>query len=507
MAAMLFNTPEFIFVFLPAALILHYWLARRSPDAAMVGTTISSLVFYGWWNPPFVLLPIVSICTNYLLAKKMVAADKETNWRLLIAGIVANLLVLCYFKYADFLISILDGHTPRPPNVPLALSFTTFVQIAFLVDVYRRRIPLQFRSYALFVAFFPHLIAGPIVRWSSLGRQLGEPERYRVNWDNVALGLTIFIFGLVKKVVLADSLAPHVAGVFDAATRGEPVTALAAWAGSTAFVAQIYFDFSGYSDMAIGLGLLFNYRLPINFAAPLRSTSLFDLWRRWHITLSRFMRDFLYIPLGFNHPGPLRKSMNLMITMMLGGLWHGANWTFIAWGAFHGVLLLINVAWREFRGPGRPGPAGRLIGWVLTFGSFVVGAVFFRSVDIHGAWHIFTAMAGFGDAAVAERHFQMDDWMIRHGYISDEFVRIWLGATWSMVGTLWTAVALVIILAVPDTMEITGYREGDAQSDWRRPVGLLAWRPSPVSVGIAMIMFVVVFLNVGRVSEFLYYQF
>jgi alginate O-acetyltransferase complex protein AlgI len=504
---MLFNTPEFIFIFLPAALFVHYWLARRSPDAAIVGTTISSLVFYGWWNPPFVLLPILSICANYLLAKKMVAADKETNRRLLIAGIVANLLVLCYFKYADFLVSILDGHATRPANVPLALSFTTFVQIAFLVDVYRRRIPLEFRRYGLFVAFFPHLIAGPIVRWSSLGRQLGDPERYRVNWDNVALGLTIFIFGLVKKVLLADSLAPHVSGVFDAATRGEPVTAFAAWGACTAFAAQIYFDFSGYSDMAIGLGLLFNYRLPINFAAPLRATSLFDLWRRWHITLSRFLRDFLYIPLGFGRPGPLRKSMNLMITMMLGGLWHGANWTFVAWGAFHGVLLLINVAWREFRGPGRPGPAGRLLGWALTFGTFAAGAVFFRAADIHGSWHMITALAGFGDAPVAGLHFQSDDWMIRHGYVSDEFVRAWLGATWSVVGTLWTAAALFIILAVPDTMEITGYREGDAQSDWRRPVGFLAWRPSPVSVGIAMIMFIVVFLNVGRVTEFLYYQF
>jgi alginate O-acetyltransferase complex protein AlgI len=504
---MLFNTPEFIFVFLPAALFLHYSLARRSPDAAIVGTTISSLVFYGWWNPPFVLLPILSICANYLLAKKMVAADSKTNRRLLIAGIVANLLILCYFKYADFLISIVDGHIPRAVNVPLALSFTTFVQIAFLVDVYRRRIPLDFRRYALFVAFFPHLIAGPIVRWSSFGRQLGDSERYRVRWDNVALGLTIFTFGLMKKVVLADSLAPHVGAVFDAAGHGEPVTTFAAWAGSTAFVAQIYFDFSGYSDMAIGLGLLFNYRLPINFAAPLRATSLFDLWRRWHITLSRFMRDFIYIPLGFRHPGPLRKSANLMITMVLGGLWHGANWTFIAWGAFHGVLLLINVGWREFRGPGRPGPSGRLLGWALTFGSFVVGAVFFRSTDIHGVWHMFVAMTGFGDATVAESHFQMDDWMIRHGYVSDELVRTWLGATWSVVGTLWTIVALVIILVVPDTMEITGYREGDAQSDWRRAVGFLAWRPSPVSLGMAMIMFIVVFLNVGRVNEFLYYQF
>src|SRR5207344_1397869 len=184
------------------------------------------------------------------------------------------------------------------PVVPLALSFTTFVQIALLVDVYRRNIPFQFSRYAFFVAFFPHLIAGPIVRWNSFGRQLGDDARFRLDWSNVALGLTIFVFGLAKKVVLADSLSPHVGAVFDAAAKGDPVTAFAAWGAAFAFSAQIYFDFSGYSDMAIGLGLLFNLRLPINFAAPLRATSIIDFWRRWHISLSRFLRDFVYVPLG-----------------------------------------------------------------------------------------------------------------------------------------------------------------------------------------------------------------
>ncbi len=265
---MLFNTPEFIFVFLPVALVIHFALARWSVEAAVIGTTVLSLLFYAWWNPPFVLLPIASIAVNFWLARRIAASERPMARRLLITGVCVNVALLCYYKYADFLASIVTGHAAAAPNVPLALSFTTFVQIAFLTDVYRRRIPLAGARYALFVSFFPHLIAGPIVRWSNLGRQIIDSTRYRWNWSNVALGLTIFTLGLGKKVLIADQLAPHVAPVFDAAARGEPVMAMAAWGAALAFSAQIYFDFSGYSDMAIGLGLLFNYRLPINFAAP-----------------------------------------------------------------------------------------------------------------------------------------------------------------------------------------------------------------------------------------------
>ena len=283
---MLFNSPEFIFLFLPAAFALHFALARWGITAAAVATTISSLLFYAWWNPPFVVLPVASIAANFWLAQRIVAADKAGARLWLIAGICADVLVLCYYKYADF--RSRSSTAPRaPPNVPLALSFTTFVQIAFLVYTYRRSTLPALSRYALFVSFFPHLIAGPIVRWENLGRQLDDKARYRPDWDNIALGLTIFVLGLVKKILLADPLARFVAVVFDAAAHGEPLTAAAAWGGCMLFAAQVYFDFSGYSDMAIGLGLLFNFRLPINFAAPLRSVNIFDLWRRWHITLSQ----------------------------------------------------------------------------------------------------------------------------------------------------------------------------------------------------------------------------
>ncbi len=391
---MLFNSLEFIFIFLPIAVCLHFVAARFSITAALATTTVTSLFFYAWWKPPFVVLPLLSIVINFWLAQQIVTSERAVARKLVIAGVVANLAVLGYFKYFDFIISTFAQRPAAAPNVPLALSFTTFVQIAFLVEIARNPIPLRLPPYAMFVAFFPHLIAGPIVRWSELGPQLADKLRYRVNWDNIALGLTIFCIGLGKKVLFADKLAIHIAPVFDAAAAGIPVTPFAAWMASTAYSLQLYFDFSGYSDMAIGLGLLFNLRLPMNFAAPFRATSIIDLWRRWHITLSRFLRDFVYVPLGGNSGGPARRTINLLATMTLGGLWHGANWTFIAWGAFHGVLLGLNHLWRALRGKRKPTRAGQLIGWFLTFTAFVIGMTFFRAPDIHTAGRMLEAMAG-----------------------------------------------------------------------------------------------------------------
>ena len=506
---MLFNSTEFIFVFLPLAVLVHFALARVSATAAILGTTLSSLVFYAWWNPPFVLLPVASIAANFWFARLIAAAAKPASKRLLILGIASNLFVLCYWKYADFLLSIIYSYKAAPPIVPLALSFTTFVQIAFLVDVYRRKIPLHFSRYAFFVAFFPHLIAGPIVRWNSFGRQLGDDARFRLDWSNVALGLTIFVFGLAKKVLIADALSPHVGAVFDAAAKGDPVTAIAAWGAAFAFSAQIYFDFSGYSDMAIGLGLLFNFRLPVNFAAPLRATSILDFWRRWHITLSQWLRDYLYGPLTFGRPMGWWRAIAVMITMTLAGLWHGAGWTFVVWGAYHGCLLIINTIWQRVT-PEREEPtrAGQLVGWALTFTAFVVGAVFFRAADIETSWRLLAAMGGFGHPPIAEAiTLQHDWWAIRQGWISEAFIRTWLGSTWSATGTALTLLALAIALFVPDTMEITGYREADAQSNWRRSVGPLAWRPSLIALCIAFLLFAEVFFRLGQVSEFLYYQF
>jgi alginate O-acetyltransferase complex protein AlgI len=505
---MLFNSSEFIFVFLLFAVLLHFALARWSVTAAVSATTLTSLLFYAWWNPPFVLLPVLSIAANFLIAQAMRGSEEGTARQLLIIGIVANLAVLGWFKYGDFLLSIVEGRRPHAPEVPLALSFTTFVQIAFLVDVWRRRDSVNFPAYAMFVAFFPHLIAGPIVRWDELGPQLRDRARYRPDWSNIALGLTIFCLGLAKKVLIADSLSPHVGPVFDAAARGEALTAAAAWGAAYAYTAQLYFDFSGYSDMAVGLGLLFNLRLPINFAAPLRASSIIDLWRRWHISLSRFLRDFVYVPLGGAAGGPARRTINLFLTMVIGGLWHGANWTFVLWGAFHGVLLAANHAWRQWRGRRAPTQGSRFAGWAATFTAFVIGMVLFRAADLSAASNMFQAMAGFGAAPRAEAmNVSWDSWGMRVGLISEDFVRIWMGANWSVVGSLWTAAALAIILLVPDTMELTNYREGEPHSDWRRNVGALMWRPSPVWIAGLVVLFGAAYANLLRITEFLYYQF
>jgi alginate O-acetyltransferase complex protein AlgI len=503
---MLFNSPEFILLFLPAAFALHFALARSSISAAAIGTTASSLLFYTWWNPPFVVLPVASIAVNFWLARRIVAADKARARFWLAAGICANLLVLCWFKYADFLISIIDGHRAAPPNVPLALSFTTFVQIAFLVHVDRTRAVPPLSRYSLFVSFFPHLIAGPIVRWESLGRQLDDKSRYRPNWDNIALGLTIFVLGLVKKLLLADPLARFVAIVFDAAAHGEPLTVAAAWGGCVLFAAQLYFDFSGYSDMAIGLGLLFNYRLPINFAAPLRSVSIVELWRRWHISLLSWFRDYLYVPLGGSRVGVGRWLVNVLAVFVLSGLWHGAAWGFVAWGAFNGVLLVINRVWRWLLGRSGPGtPIGRFFGWTLTFASFAVGMAFFRAPDIATSWHLLQAMAGFGHPVAAVSPF--DAWAIRNDYLSPEFAAMWFGKFWSLGATVAAVVAVAIIALVPDTLELTGYREGEEPTGWRRNVGVLAWHPSPVTLALTGAAFVVVFFRIAHVQDFLYYQF
>jgi D-alanyl-lipoteichoic acid acyltransferase DltB (MBOAT superfamily) len=504
---MLFNSPEFIFLFLPLAVVLHFTLARFGMNAAIVGTTCSSLLFYAWWNPPYVVLPAVSIVANFLLARRMLAVPRQHAKFLMIAGIIANVLVLSYFKYADFLVSIVDGHKPQAPQVPLALSFTTFVQIAFLVHIYQRRTQIDFNAYALFVAFFPHLIAGPIVRWPALGRQISDPSRYRLDWNNVALGLTIFTLGLAKKILLADSLAPHANLVFDTAAAGEPVTGAAAWGACFAFVLQIYFDFSGYSDMAVGLGLFFNYRLPINFGAPLRSTSVAEFWRRWHVTLSRLARDLIYVPIALGR-GPFWRGVGLFITMVVIGVWHGAGWPFVAWGAYYGVLLLIDVGWSSWRGPRPKSTLKSFVGWAFTVTAFAVSAAFFRGADIETSGRMLAAMTGFGGAAApVEFSLDRDNWLITHHYVTREFVLNWFGNTWSVVSTLVTLAMLAVAVLVPDTMEITNYREGEPQANWRRNLTVLAWRPSPLYLAAGVVVFALVFARIGRVSEFLYYQF
>ncbi|WP_313305730.1 MBOAT family O-acyltransferase, partial [Stutzerimonas balearica] len=345
---MLFNSPEFILFFLPITFIIYTALDRQGLYApARLFLVTSSLFFYGWWNIAYLPLLIGSVLVNFGIGTQLnsAALRQKFMWRkaLLAGGITANLAVLAYFKYADFLIGNLNTAFDTPfalPEIvlPLAISFFTFQQIAYLVDNYRTGETEQsFVNYALFISFFPQLIAGPIVHHKEMMPQFalrtGVQELYR----NISLGLFIFSIGLFKKVILADTFAQWATLGFD---EKSTLGFLEAWMTSFSYTFQLYFDFSGYTDMAIGAALLFNIRLPINFNSPYKALTIQDFWRRWHITLSRFLRDYLYIPLGGNRGGQWRTCINLMITFILGGLWHGAGWMFVCWGALHGAALV-----------------------------------------------------------------------------------------------------------------------------------------------------------------------
>jgi alginate O-acetyltransferase complex protein AlgI len=409
---MLFNSYGFIFLFLPIVLLGYFQLARLHHAYAAAWLAISSLFFYGYWNPAYVGLLLGSIVCNYAfgmwIAKAGVQHAAARKQQVLVVALAANLLLLGYFKYANFFLSTANsltgaGFTLSDIVLPLGISFFTFTQIAFLVDTYQGKVKeYNFVHYALFVTYFPHLIAGPVLHHKDMMPQFAHSPTYHINWDNIATGLLLLTLGLSKKVLWADSIAPFATAIFDGSQHGMMVgtlpTIYEAWSGALAYTLQIYFDFSGYTDMALGIALMFNIRLPINFNSPYKSTSIIEFWRRWHITLSTFLRDYLYIPLGGNRHGKLRRYLNLLMTMLLGGLWHGACWTFVVWGALHGMYLTINHLWREMVSERFlrwvPDWLGILAGGALTFIAVVTAWVVFRAGNMAQALVILKAMFG-----------------------------------------------------------------------------------------------------------------
>ncbi len=403
---MLFNSFAFIFAFLPIVLVGFFALARFSHRLAAGWLTLASLVYYGWWDPGYVALLLASIGVNYSLGTRIArmheSGQRSRGKRLLLLAIAANLGLLGYYKYGIFLVSnaqTLFGHAGPLPEIilPLGISFFTFTQIAFLVDAHRGLArDYSLTHYTLFVTYFPHLIAGPILHHREMMPQFDRRATYVPNWDNIAVGLTMFIFGLFKKTVIADDMAGFASPAFNAAAAGTQLTLLEAWGAALAYTFQIYFDFSGYTDMALGASRMFGIVLPLNFRSPYKARSIIDFWRRWHITLSRFLRDYVYIPLGGNRKTELRRYQNLLLTMLIGGLWHGAGWTFVFWGALHGVYLVINHAWRslrrhfDFASP----PGARALAILTTFIAVVVAWVFFRAADFTTAVSIVAGMAG-----------------------------------------------------------------------------------------------------------------
>jgi alginate O-acetyltransferase complex protein AlgI len=435
-------------------------------------------VFYGLGSPAFVPLLVVSIIANYaigarILAHNRIGVEAGSAKRWLIFGVGVNLAALAYFKYTNFFldnVSAMSNWEAQWPRIvlPVGISFFTFTQIAFLVDCRRGGAHrYRFWDYLLFVSFFPHLVAGPILNHKSVLPQIETREFGRPGAREIYTALIFFSIGLFKKTIIADSLAPHVQTVFNAIPQ---LAFVDAWVGALLYTFQLYYDFSGYSEMAVGLALLINIRIPINFDSPYKSTSIVEFWRRWHISLSNFLRDYLYIPLGGNRLGTRRRYANLLATMVLGGLWHGAGWTFLAWGTLHGMGLAINHAWR---GAGLRLPTA--IAWPLTFLFVVIAWVFFRSPDFGSALSMLATMAGL------------------HGLPPlSEFIsgRAFFPLTLQPVSLVWVAALALWVAVAPNTQEIA-----------------LADRPRPAFAVACGFLFAAAVLGLDQASEFLYFQF
>jgi alginate O-acetyltransferase complex protein AlgI len=385
---MLFNSYEFILIFLPTCLIVYFFLGHsRLFGLALAFLVGASLAFYAHWDVRYVALLVGSIAFNYVIGKGL--TDRPGKW-LVVTGIACNIAILGFFKYTEFFVQNvnrligIDLHIPHI-ELPLGISFFTFTQIAYLVDAYRKETKgYGLLPYSLFVTIFPHLIAGPILCHKDMIPQFLRLRNSLFSHKNFSYGCILFTIGLAKKVLIADKLASWAGPVFATPETAHFITA---WEGALAYTYQLYFDFSGYSDMAIGIGLLFNFHLPINFNSPYKAACIIDFWRRWHITLSTFLKNYLYIPLGGNRSG--NQYRNILITMLLGGLWHGAAWTFVLWGGLHGVLLLINHLWRKLN---IDLPIS--VAWALTFGTVVIAWVVFRSSSIANAGILLKTMFG-----------------------------------------------------------------------------------------------------------------
>lgn len=513
---MLFNSYAFLVLFLPAVLSVFHLVPAG--DLRLVVLLGASAAFYAMWDGAFLLMLLASILCNHavggLIARCVAAGRDDAAGRVLALGVAANLGLLGVFKYAGFVLANLNlvvetGLSGAGIILPLGISFYTFEQIGYLVDL-RRGAPYRRRllHYALFVMFFPRLVAGPILRYGEIEPQfdhVGTRGRDEA-WSDSAVGLTLFTIGLAKKALLADGVAVHVAAPFALAASGGRPDLFAAWGGALAYTAQLYFDFSGYSDMAIGLARCFGVRFPANFDSPYKAGSIVSFWRRWHMTLSRFLRDYLYIPLGGNRRGRLRQRVNLMLTMLLGGLWHGAAWTFVVWGGLHGLYLVVNHLWSETELAARARRLGilRLAFWALTFLAVVVGWVFFRAAHLAAALAMLGGMLGANGVALPRE-------VLRGlGGIGARLASLGVVAAGSgsaFVSTYaWSLGLLALAWTAPNSQQILSAYAPTLEPPRDGPARL-SWRPTPawgLATGAVAGLGI---LSLTREGEFLYWQF
>ena len=504
---MLFSSFEFIFFFLPIAVVLFYCIRNHSFQLASMFLVLVSFAYYGYWKPEYLILLLGSIGFNFIIAGRQKNADGSRKKTYLISAIIFNLGLLFYFKYAGFTAENLGHLLNQNWNslnilLPIGISFFTFQQIAYQVDLYKEKIEThRFWDYALFVSFFPQLIAGPIVHHKEMIPQFRRPSARKFYLGNLVVGFSIFVIGLFKKVVIADNLALFSSPVYEQAFLGENIDFYAAWVAALGYTFQLYFDFSGYSDMAVGAARMFGIRMPMNFFSPYKAHNIVDFWRRWHMTLSRFFRDYLYIPLGGNRKGAARQITNLFLTMVLVGIWHGAGWTFVIWGAYHGILLILTHVF-SFVSDKKITPFRLLTSFGLTFLLVVFGWVLFRAADLSSAFAIWTGMFGLNG-------FSLPPQLFFYGFVPDG-VNIAVSEVSAKAGVVISGAAFIAFF-MPNTYQIFRRFRPVLRADSRLDARLIfnmAWQPTFTWAVVVMALFILALgsLLAGE-SEFLYYDF
>ncbi|MBR1708455.1 MAG: MBOAT family protein [Clostridia bacterium] len=476
---MLFNSYIFILAFLPLTLLIYFLLGRATERPFnKVFLVLASFVFYGYNNPSYVPIIFLSILINYALSQGMLRlTQKPVRVLLFLLGICGNLGVLFAFKYHDFFAENLNAafSLSLPLNhwmLPLGISFFTFQQLSYVIDSYSRKVPAyNFLDYSLFVTFFPQLIAGPIVLHSEIVPQFADPKNRHFNTDNFAPGLYGFARGLFKKVIVADTFAKAVEAGFASALS---LNTNEAWFVALGYTLQLYFDFSGYCDMATGIGLMFNIRIPMNFNSPYKSLNIREFWQRWHITLSRFLTNYVYFPLGGSRRGKARTYLNLMIVFLLSGLWHGAGWLFLLWGLMHGVM---SVLYRIFRNPyDRLHPA---LQWIVTFTFVIVAWVFFRATALSDA------------LAIVKSMFIMNFGPLRSDITSAFALPGGFHPGYNAIYMmLWYVLSMAVVLGLPNNYE-----------------RIMSFRPTAKNALATVFLLVFSILSLSGVSVFLYFNF
>ncbi len=486
---MLFNSYEYIFFFLPITFFVYFFLINKRLIIGAKGFLVfASLFFYSWWNPIYLPIILISMLFNYMVGNilnKDASHARVSKKSILTFGIVSNIALLGYFKYADFFIENFNYVWNENVGLynlalPLGISFFTFQQISYLVDSYRNETKeYDFLNYALFVTFFPQLIAGPIVHHKEMMPQFASRWNLVKRYKNIAAGLFIFSIGLFKKVVIADTFSTWTTNGFDYA---QSLNMIEAWATSLSYTFQLYFDFSGYTDMAIGAALLFNIRLPQNFDSPYKAKDIQDFWRRWHITLSHFLRDYIYIPLGGSRVSEPRIYANLLITFLLGGLWHGAGWTFVFWGFLHGIALVIHRVWNKLGFTMHV-----VLAWFITFNFINISWVFFRAKDFSDALKVLEGMVNYKHIVLSEKFIHKLSFLQTYGV---EFTNITkhIGGGSSVLN--WILIAFILSLTFKNSTQLTQSLKFNFKY-----------------ILFSSFLFAYSILSFNKVSEFLYFNF